>query len=101
VIVDRVGDQVHLYTCKATDTSILLTITLDHIIYELSWTLARGGASVGAFQNRPLIGSQLPHCQFWYVTFYGYTLNPFSFSSETLKLMQFLPLSNDLYHIHV
>jgi len=85
VEVDRVGDQVQLYTYKATDTSTPLTIMLDHIIYELSWALARGGASVGAFQNRPLIGSQLRHCQFWYVTFYGYTINPFSFSSETVN----------------
>jgi regulation of enolase protein 1 (concanavalin A-like superfamily) len=36
-------------------------------------------------QNRRLIGSQLRHCQFWIVTFYGYTLNSFSFSSETVN----------------
>jgi len=80
VIVDRVGDQVQLYSYKAIDTSIPLTITLNHIIYELSWALARGGASVGAFKNRPLIGSQLRHSQFWYVTLYG-----FSFSSATVN----------------
>ena len=75
MIVDRVGDQVQLYSYKATDTSVSLTVMLDHITYELSWALARGGASVGAFQNSPLIGSQLRHFQFWYVTFYGYPLN--------------------------
>ena len=60
-------------------------VMLDHVIYGLSRALARTGASVGAFPNRPLIGSQLRHCQFWYVTFYGYIPNPFSFSSETVN----------------
>jgi len=85
MIVDRVGDQVQLYSYKATDTSIPLTIMLNDIIYEISWALARGGASVGALQNRPLIGPQLRHCQLQCVTFYGYTLNPFSFSNETVN----------------
>jgi len=40
---------------------------------------------VCALQNCPLIGSQLRHCQFWCGTFYGYTLNPFSFSNEIVN----------------
>ena len=53
MIVDRGGDEVQLYSYKATDTSIPFTITLDHIINEVSWALARGGVSVGAFQKSP------------------------------------------------
>jgi hypothetical protein len=85
MIEDRVGDQVQLYSYKTIDTSIPLTIMLNHIIYELSWALAWGGASVRALQNRRLIGSQLRRCQFWCVTFYGYTFNPFSFSNENVN----------------
>jgi len=51
VTVDRGGDQVQWHSNKATDASIPLTITLDYITYELSRALARGGASVGAFQK--------------------------------------------------
>ena len=69
MIVDRVGDQVQLYSYKATDTSIPLTIMLNPIIYELSWALAREGALLRALQNRPLIGSQLRHCQFCVLSF--------------------------------
>ena len=58
---------------------------LNHIIFELSWALAQGGVLMDALQNRPLIGRQLRHCQFWYFTFYGYTLNTLSFSNETVN----------------
>jgi len=53
VIVDRVADQVQLHVYRATDTSISLTIMLDHIIYELSWALARVGASVDDSPKSP------------------------------------------------
>jgi len=36
-------------------------------------------------QNRPLIGSELSHFQLWNVNFYGYSPNPFSFSSESVN----------------
>jgi len=69
MIFDRVGDQLQLYIYGATDTSVLLTIMLGQIIYDLSLALARGGASVSAFQKRSLIASQLRHLEFWNVTY--------------------------------
>ena len=57
---------------------------------------------MGAFQNSPLIGSQLCHLQFWYVTVMVIlsTLSHLVMNVLTLQLMQFLPLSNDHYHIY-
>jgi len=58
---------------------------LGHILYELPLALARGRASVGACQNRPLIASLLRHFKFLYITLYDYTLNFFTFRNETVN----------------
>ena len=53
-------------------------------------------------QNRPLIASQLRYCQFWNATFMVIlsTLSHLVVKLLTLKVMQFLPLSNNHYHVY-
>ena len=79
------GDQVQWYPYKTTDTSIPLTTMLDHITHTLSWALARGEASVGAFQKSPSDWVPITSLSVLVCYFYGYTLNSFSFSSETVN----------------